>query len=77
MSRKLPPARTRLAVLCACLALSVSAFAQSQATTGNIEGRVLDPQQAVVAGATVTAGSLVAAHVRRSPTRASQQRGER
>jgi outer membrane receptor protein involved in Fe transport len=30
-------------------------LAQSQATTGNIEGRVLDPTQAAVPGATVTA----------------------
>jgi len=30
-------------------------MAQSQATTGNIEGRVLDPKEAVVPGATVTA----------------------
>ncbi|MGI9068992.1 MAG: TonB-dependent receptor [Pyrinomonadaceae bacterium] len=37
------------------LTLSVGAFAQSQATTGNIEGRVLDPQGAAVPGITVTA----------------------
>jgi outer membrane receptor protein involved in Fe transport len=43
-------------VLCASLVLGcVVALAQSQATTGNIEGRVLDPNQAAVAGATVTA----------------------
>lgn len=35
--------------------LSVSVFGQSQATTGNIEGRVLDPQSAAVPGVTVTA----------------------
>ncbi|MGH9899568.1 MAG: carboxypeptidase-like regulatory domain-containing protein, partial [Pyrinomonadaceae bacterium] len=35
--------------------LSVNLFAQSQATTGNIVGRVLDPQSAVVPGATVLA----------------------
>ena len=35
--------------------LSLSVFAQSQATTGNIEGRVLDPQGATVPGITVTA----------------------
>ena len=34
---------------------AISAFAQSQATTGNIEGRVLDPNGAAVPGATVTA----------------------
>jgi len=37
------------------LTLACSVFAQSQATTGNIEGRVLDPQQAAVPGAIVTA----------------------
>ena len=35
--------------------LSSMAVAQSQATTGNIEGRVLDPKEAAVPGATVTA----------------------
>jgi hypothetical protein len=37
------------------LTISVAASAQSQATTGNIEGRVLDPQDAAVPGATVSA----------------------
>ncbi len=37
------------------LVFAVSAFAQSQATTGNIEGRVLDPRDAAVPGASVTA----------------------
>ncbi|MGH9928897.1 MAG: TonB-dependent receptor [Pyrinomonadaceae bacterium] len=37
------------------LVFAVSAFAQSQATTGNIEGRVVDPNGAAVPGATVTA----------------------
>jgi hypothetical protein len=35
--------------------LSASIFAQSQATTGDIEGRVLDPAGAVIPGVTVTA----------------------
>ncbi|HSS20879.1 MAG TPA: TonB-dependent receptor [Pyrinomonadaceae bacterium] len=39
------------------LALAVAALGQSQATTGNIEGRVLDPKDAAVPGATVTATS--------------------
>lgn len=40
----------------ACILVSgVGIFAQSQATTGNIEGRVLDPKNAAVPGATVTA----------------------
>ena len=42
-----------LAVL--VLTIASAAFAQSQATTGNIEGRVLDPNSAVVPGVTVTA----------------------
>ncbi len=37
--------------------LAGTATAQSQATTGNIEGRVLDPQAAVISGAIVTATS--------------------
>ena len=42
--------------LCACLALAATfAFPQSQATSGNIEGRVLDPNGAAVPGVTVTA----------------------
>lgn len=47
----------RMAGVCAILfaLASLSALAQSQATTGNIEGRVVDPQGAVVPGATVTA----------------------
>ena len=56
MTRNFPPTLARLLAVCAVLALSaLSALAQSQATTGNIEGRVLDPQSAVVPGATVTA----------------------
>jgi outer membrane receptor protein involved in Fe transport len=47
---------TRLSLLVALfLTLTAGASAQSQATTGNIEGRVLDPQDAAVAGASVTA----------------------
>jgi outer membrane receptor protein involved in Fe transport len=46
----------RLCVLAALvLTIAVTSFAQSQATTGNIEGRVLDPNGAAVPGATVTA----------------------
>lgn len=37
------------------LTLASGALAQSQATTGNIEGRVFDPKEAAVPGATVTA----------------------
>ena len=56
MSKRIPPVLARLAVVCLCLAFStLNAFAQSQATTGDIEGRVLDPNGAVVPNATVTA----------------------
>ena len=45
--------------LCAAIAmiamLAVGAMAQSQATTGNIEGRVVDPRGAVVPNASITA----------------------
>jgi hypothetical protein len=37
------------------LACSIVASAQSQATSGNIEGRVIDPQDAAIPGATVSA----------------------
>ena len=56
MSKRTPPVLARLAVLCLCLAFStLNAFAQSQATTGDIEGRVLDPNGAVIPNATITA----------------------
>jgi Carboxypeptidase regulatory-like domain/TonB dependent receptor len=56
MSRKLTPYITGLFVLLFSLTLtSAAVFAQSQATTGDIEGRVLDPQGAVIPGVTVTA----------------------
>jgi len=43
MPKRIPPVLARLVVLCLCLAFSTfNAFAQSEATTGNIEGRVLD-----------------------------------
>jgi len=45
----------RLCVLAVFIfTLAIGVFAQSQATTGNIEGRVLDPKEAAVPGATVT-----------------------
>jgi hypothetical protein len=37
------------------LMITTAGFAQSQATTGNIEGRVLDPREAAVPGASVVA----------------------
>jgi outer membrane receptor protein involved in Fe transport len=56
MSKRIPPVLARLAVLCLCLAFSaLNARAQSQATTGDVEGRVLDANGAVVPNATVAA----------------------
>ena len=50
----IPLARVCMFVICLCT-LATGALAQSQATTGNIEGRVLDPNGAVVPNAAVTA----------------------
>src|ERR1043165_4005672 len=56
MLRKTISQATRLFALVALVSLlSLDAFAQSQATTGNIEGRVLDPNEASVPNAEVTA----------------------
>ena len=49
-----PPARLSL-IVALIFALASLAFAQSQAATGNIEGRVVDPNNASVPGTTVTA----------------------
>ena len=43
------------AVLTCIFLMAVSVFGQSQATTGNIEGRVTDPNGAAVTGVTITA----------------------
>ena len=48
------PFLARLLLVCCALALAVSVHAQSQATTGVIEGTVLDQSGAVLPGATVT-----------------------
>jgi len=54
--RTTTPPVVRLCLLAVLVvAAAICAFAQSQATTGNIEGRVLDPKEAAVPGATVTA----------------------
>src|SRR5438067_4018827 len=54
--RKLFAPFTRVLLLVSCVAaISVSALAQSQANSGNIEGRVTDQNGAVVPNATVTA----------------------
>jgi outer membrane receptor protein involved in Fe transport len=50
-----PPMTKFYALFLLIIATAFSAFAQSQATTGNIEGRVLDPNGAAVPGITVTA----------------------
>jgi outer membrane receptor protein involved in Fe transport len=50
-----PPAAKFCVLVAFILSFAVAAFAQSQATTGNIEGRVLDPKEAAVPGASVTA----------------------
>ncbi len=56
MQKKSTSIVTRLFALCAfSLLISLSVMAQSQATTGNIEGRVLDPNEAAIPNATVTA----------------------
>ena len=58
MSKHLSSGLRQLALLCAALMfVATSVSAQSQATTGNIEGQVLDPQGAVVPDASVTATS--------------------
>src|ERR1044072_8799101 len=46
---------TRVVLLACVIGISSSAFAQSQATGGNIEGRVLDPNGAAVPNASITA----------------------
>ncbi|MGB8508055.1 MAG: TonB-dependent receptor [Pyrinomonadaceae bacterium] len=56
MTRKSTPLfATLCALVVALVCLSVGAHAQSQASTGNIEGRVLDPNGAVIPNVTVTA----------------------
>jgi outer membrane receptor protein involved in Fe transport len=49
----------RMCLLFVCLfAVSINAFAQSQANTGNIEGRITDPNAAAVPNVTITATNL-------------------
>ncbi|HKS26676.1 MAG TPA: TonB-dependent receptor [Pyrinomonadaceae bacterium] len=56
MLRQCVPHIYRFSMLVSILVLScVAAFAQSQATTGNIEGRVVDPNGAAIPNASVTA----------------------
>jgi hypothetical protein len=59
MFRLIFPFVARLAVVCALAAVTtLTTPAQSQATTGNIEGRVIDPNGAVIPGASVTATNM-------------------
>src|SRR5260370_35212503 len=55
MFRKTNPLNTFCLLIVCILLAAVTAFAQSQATTGNIEGRVIDANGAAIPGITVTA----------------------
>src|SRR5438094_2532894 len=55
MTRKLASITQPFALIACLLLAAIAAFGQSQATTGNIEGRVTDPNGAAVPGVTVTA----------------------
>jgi hypothetical protein len=50
--------RAPLQLLLLVLSLSITAYGQSQANTGNIEGRVTDQNAAAVPNVTVTATNL-------------------
>jgi outer membrane receptor protein involved in Fe transport len=54
MKHHYTPIRT-LALVLSILLMAISVFAQSQATSGNIEGRVTDPNGAAVPAVTITA----------------------
>ena len=54
MTATTPASAKFCALILLFLTLALTTFAQSQATTGDIEGRVLDPKAAAVPGATVT-----------------------
>lgn len=59
MFRNPPRGASRLCLLVVCLlTISLTAFAQSQANTGNIEGRVTDQNAASIPNVTVTATNL-------------------
>ncbi|MFN2579127.1 MAG: TonB-dependent receptor domain-containing protein [Pyrinomonadaceae bacterium] len=55
MTRQFASIAKSLALILCLLLWAIAAVAQSQATTGNIEGRVTDPNGAAVPGVTVTA----------------------
>lgn len=48
----------RVSLLVLVLSLSITAYGQSQANTGNIEGRVTDPNAAAVPNVTITATNI-------------------
>ena len=50
--------RKLFALSAAILLLTISSFSQSQSTTGNIEGRIVDPNGAVVPGVSITATNV-------------------
>jgi hypothetical protein len=55
MTRQFPPLAKFFALFGCLLLAAITAFAQSQATSGNIEGRVTDPNGAAVPTVTITA----------------------
>src|SRR3989442_10212350 len=55
MTRKFASIINLFALIACLLLAATAAFAQSQATTGNIEGRVTDPHGAAVPTVTITA----------------------
>jgi outer membrane receptor protein involved in Fe transport len=69
MSKRVPTVLARLAAVCLCVAaFATPAPAQSQATTGDIEGRVVDPNRAAVAKVSVTATNQATGFVRTATT---------
>ena len=58
MSTPKPPIIRFCLLALLVLATAISAFAQSQATTGNIEGTVVDPNGALVPNVAVTATNV-------------------
>src|SRR5437660_10493503 len=68
MTRQFAPMTKPLALIACLLLAAIAAFAQSQATTGNIEGRVTDANGAAVPGVTVTATNQETALARSAET---------
>ncbi|HET6850900.1 MAG TPA: carboxypeptidase-like regulatory domain-containing protein, partial [Pyrinomonadaceae bacterium] len=57
-----------LLLIAVVLSVSLTVLAQSQANTGNIEGRVTDPNGASVTNVTVTATNLATGLVKNAQT---------